>query len=274
MSAYVIDLSDLADLINFDDLGDELIKSGINITTKNSSHSSTSSNKDNDINTYDPTSLNLLSLSDLSNPYQNSKNPILDSSKHSKSPISGSSKDSKSPISDENICPVCYKNMSIKIKLPCGHEFCLGCIKAIVIAVHKSKQVKCPLCRQLLPDTLKYKIKNKPHLLSSLQIDDKQLNEIDVYWFYSGRDKGWWAYDIQYMADIEEIYQRYIRDEDIADINNLTICGMMFSFDFDNMSQINHNNRGLRRIKRVEKKNIDAFLKTGSIKGMAGVANQ
>lgn len=252
ISAFTIDLADLADLINFDDIGEELRKSGISIDTKATLPTGpvpTQNIKSQDVSLHE----SKLPIDELQQPSVKSNNNV--------------------PSGNDASCPVCYNNMSMKIKLPCSHEFCLSCIKGIIIRVHRSQSVKCPLCTQTLPDALKYKIKNKPHLLSSLKIDDAQLNDVDVYWFYSSRDRKWWAYEVQFMIDIEDMYQKYIMDENITSINNVLICGMSYSFDFDNMTQNNNQNGGRRSIKRVEKKDIGRFLKSGLIKGMAGVAN-
>lgn len=275
INSFSIDLNDLADLINFDNIGDELQKSGISINTKNSLANATPImlNMD-DINKESKNPINpssstqTLSLHDLPMDKLSTQTLSLQDLQKDKLSIQD---DASKKIDDK--CTVCYNIMYMKVKLPCNHEFCLSCIKGIVIRVHRSQKVKCPLCNAPLPDALKYKIKNKPHLLSSLKIDENQLNDLDVYWFYSGRDRGWWAYDIQHMIDIEDIYQKYINGESIDSINTLTICGMLFDFDFDNMKQSNQSNGGRRNIKRVEKHDIAKFQKSGSIKGMAGVSN-
>ena len=41
-------------------------------------------------------------------------------------------------------------------------------------------------------------------------------------------------------------------------------------YDFDDMLQINEYNNGERRIKRVEKKDIELFMSKARVKGLSG----
>jgi hypothetical protein len=247
---------DLDGLIDFGDFGDLLKKSGITVSDMNKS-------QDNPV------------IDDSSDKHDDSSDKHDDESKldfpkdNKQKKKSLGSPDSKN-AENTGECVICYNPLYMKLTLPCGHFFCYGCIKGQILRLKQSQNACCPLCNQMISDKIKDKIKKNPHLLKSIEIDKKHLENLDAYWFYSARQKGdWWSFDVSASKEIEVLYQRYMKDEDVSDCN-LSICGMTLSFDFDDMLQINEYSGGSRKIRRVRKCDIDNFMSNGSVKGLAG----
>jgi ankyrin repeat protein len=53
-------------------------------------------------------------------------------------------------IPDE--CIVCYDRFPVSLRFPCGHELCVLCTEKIL---NVQDNIKCPICRHLLPDFFK-----------------------------------------------------------------------------------------------------------------------
>ncbi len=234
---------DINNLVDFDDLGDLLKESGI--ICEHSTNSKTN-------NQVDPSVPQII----MDDPFQLPR-PI---------------KHGIELQTDLDNCLICCNPLYTKITLPCGHIFCYSCIKGSIIKLSRGQHAKCPLCLYQLDRKLTNIIKKQPHLLdgNTLEINHKYLSQLDVFWFYSSRQNGWWAFDIANNIDIENLYQKSLKDEEIEELNHLSIYGMRLLFDFKRMLQINEYNNSRRSIKRVEKNDIEKFLDTGLVKGLAG----
>lgn len=168
-------------------------------------------------------------------------------------------------------CVICFNPLYMKLTLPCNHLFCFSCIKGQLVRLSRHQTAKCPLCNRPLSAQLVSQIKKNPKTLQNIVIDNSHKDDRDGYWFYSGRQNGWWAFDITSNESIENLYQKHQKGENISHMNSLSITGMTRIFDFDRMLQVNNYNQSSRKIKRVDKTNIENFRKTQSIKGIAGV---
>ncbi|KAJ8613826.1 hypothetical protein CTAYLR_004915 [Chrysophaeum taylorii] len=49
-------------------------------------------------------------------------------------------------------CGVCFDVLEVPTATPCGHEFCRGCIEAVVRRARRGADVACPLCRATFYD--------------------------------------------------------------------------------------------------------------------------
>jgi hypothetical protein len=132
-------------------------------------------------------------------------------------------------------------------------KFCFLCIKQWC----KNKDT-CPMCRASL--TMGF--------LDSLNAsDDMKIEQDDTdKWFYSGKKGGRWAFDPIMNTKLEELYQKYLKDEYDMDMHPIQIAGTTYLYDFENMKQISEHNN-CRKIFRT--KNVDSIKK--SIKGIAGL---
>ena len=175
---------------------------------------------------------------------------------------------------DDGKCGNCHEPLYMKVTLPCGHEFCFNCIKGQIIRLKKSQTASCLSCYQPLSKQVKDKIISRPQQLNTIEFDRSELDKLDVYWFYSSRGKGWWSFDIPSTKKIELIYQKYSSGENITSKGTgedvISICGMDRIFDFHSMLQINDYNHNSRQIKRVEKADVDDFMRQSEVKGLAG----
>lgn len=233
---------DIDDLMDFGNLDDLLKQSGIQIGNSNNDTNQKTNNKDQKENCID-----------IHDPFSDAILPEVKSEK------------------DLDNCLICCNPLYIKLTLPCAHNFCLNCIKGQIVRLGYKQSAKCPLCNQLISDDLKYKIKNKPHLLKSVEVKTTYFENLDAYWFYSDRSgQYWWSFDIPSSTEIENLYKKHSNDEKISKLNRLSICGMTRIYDFDRMLQINDYNGNTRHIKRIEKNNIQSFIDQGKIKGLCG----
>lgn len=238
-------ICNISDLVDYDDLDELLKQSGILITSSDTKESKKSSDDNNGA-----------SQKVLQDPFATAIND----------PIQPEVK------SEKNLdnCLICYNPLYMKITLKCTHSFCFNCIKGQIIRQTKSQPINCPLCNQPIANQMIELIKKKPHLLDSIEIQPSYLDNLNAYWFYSSRDRSWWSFDIPSSVEIEALYQKFLKNEDISKSNRLSICGMTRIYDFDDMLQINEYNDNTRRIKRVEKKDIEIFMKKNKVKGLSG----
>jgi len=44
---------------------------------------------------------------------------------------------------DQEVCPICFDQLTNMLKLPCNHKFCISCIKSL----KHHNIMKCPICR-------------------------------------------------------------------------------------------------------------------------------
>jgi hypothetical protein len=188
----------------------------------------------------------------------------------------------KSPVSPvsylPNTCRLCSNLLTMKVKLHCGHEFCLGCIKGQLLILKRSQQASCPYCHSPMPNHMKKTIQKNPQNL--VEFERSSLDQLDVYWFYSSRDRQWWSFDIPSTLEIEKHYRDYARNHDLGADKifwkspRLQICGMTRIFDFASMLQVNDYNQSSRCIKRIEKADIERFMSSGMVKGIAGLRDK
>lgn len=260
---------DATDFFDFEDFEDKLSNSGLMVTKETPKESTTNASIMSDSKLEDLLKqTNQQVMSSLS--VASSSKPLssMSLSNIKSLPVILNTESKDLALNSDNNCPICFNNICVTINLECKHSFCFNCIKAI--ALEKTYHAKCPLCNQRLNKHIIDKILNRPHKLNH-NVNEEALSNLPAYWFYGGRDRSWWAYDVPCMLAIEDLYQRYQKGEDIIDDNNLIICGMPFSFDFDIMEQMNESSKGTRRIKRVEEKDIHQFRKKAMIKGIAGL---
>lgn len=270
MAKKYTSLSNLDDLMDFSDLGDLLQQSGIQI-----------SSADADPNSISPADAGPSSIPAANSVVNLNSEPLAQPKVHDPTdPFSQLLKQFGTPsikISDLDDCLICCHPLYIKVKLTCGHEFCLGCIKGTLLRLGHGQSGECPCCFQPISDQIKTQIKKNPQQLAPaglIKFEDSYLKDIDVYWFYSSKERGqWWAYDIASAQEIETLYQQSLVNNG-AGQNTLSICGMVRIFDFDGYWQINEYNQGRRKIKRVMKANIQSFLSSGHVKGLAGYKHQ
>lgn len=156
----------------------------------------------------------------------------------------------------DEFCVICLGNFKNKIKIACGHEFCFLCIKGVKLSGYEEK---CPVCRANLPD------------LDHLKLEKKDETNVDYEWLYSGKTNGWWKFDEDSNLKLEEMYQKYLlnNDSDSEDDekNLLRIGSLKFDIDFANMLQVNHDTGAKRKIKRIVK---EEEIKE-NIKGISGL---
>jgi hypothetical protein len=251
MAKKYTSIDNLDDLMDFSDLGDLLQQSGIQISTATDPNAVANAQPPSTSSTSDPTD----PFAQLMTQFQ---------------PLSVKPKD----LDD---CLICCHPLYIKVTLACGHEFCLGCIKGTLLRLGHTQSGECPCCFQPISDQMKTQIKKNPQQLAPsgfIKVEDSYLKDLDFYWFYSSKQRGqWWAYDIASAQEIETLYQESLLDNQVGQ-NNLSICGMVRVFDFDGFWQVNEYNQGRRKIKRVSKANIQSFLSSGQVKGLAGYKHQ
>lgn len=169
---------------------------------------------------------------------------------------------------EDNICMICYESYTHKIRLECNHNFCHSCIKGSLLKIGE----KCPLC------TLKIKKKFRKYILETPEEVVTEIESVkdeqDGIWFYSGNNLGWWYYDNKTNDILEELYNLYHEGELSKSKNMVSICGYLFTFDFDSMMQINKENGAVRSITRVEKDDLDKFKENNLLKGISGIKTQ
>ena len=155
-------------------------------------------------------------------------------------------------------CPICKSNFKFPIKLGCGHEFCYLCLKASLRLNNN-----CPYCRQ---DTVPPKINEEAKFP-----DDQKLEIPVIIWIYSGRNNGWWYYDLDTNLELETKYTEYLKDKNKFE-RKVWLLSKPYQINFITMTQISddiHSN--IRKIKRIDTsvESIDTFNKL--IKGIAGL---
>lgn len=266
------------DIVDFGDLGDLLKSSGITVSTdKKIANDDNVDKKDNDLHQQKKAS------SDTNNTQQDPFANALAGFNQSTAPTASFTSNTKDSSHDDKSitqntqknkslddCIICCNPMYIKIALPCKHTFCFSCVKGHVLRQSFHQKVTCPACTQSLPDWFKHTIKHNPHKLVSMETQKTMMRSTDVFWFYSGSNGGWWAYEQSNNKDIEAIYQDYLNYVN-TNQSMVTICGQNYSFNFDKMVQLNLKTGGYRRIKRVEKQFLDKFTTTNTVKGLAGL---
>ena len=160
-------------------------------------------------------------------------------------------------------CIICQEAMINPIELDCGHEYCYTCIKGTIINIG----TECPLCRKQISSKFKNLIFEAPEKLC------KNLSHIetDYIWIYSGKDSGWWYFDSKSNDEVEHLYQLYHKQKLTPEINYLSICGLIFTFNFKKMEQINKKNKVVRHIQRLTQTELNDFMKNNQIKGICGI---
>jgi hypothetical protein len=253
------------DLVDFGDLDDLLQQSGIVISNANDSQPQQQSHGDAG-GTMDPGY-----VSDMSDVSDGSSAVASTAPVTQYNPFAGHAitPEVKS-VSGLDNCLICSNPLYMKVQLPCSHCFCLNCIKGQVLRLRAGQSATCPLCNHSLSTKFVEKLKKNPRTLTNVKVDKKHISDQEVYWFYSGRSHGWWAFDIPSCNEIEALFKRYQRGEDISSINRLNICGMVRTYDFFQMLQVNEYNGTSRGICRVTKDEINGFMESNLVKGMAG----
>ena len=169
-------------------------------------------------------------------------------------------------IPDE-ICPICYQSIHIKVILPCQHIFCFGCLKGCLLQTSGQQTVTCPLCRKEISPDLRKTLLKQPECGPVVQFDPLAWKQQPVVWLYSGRQhSGWWIYDIEVSRELEVSYQRH--DHQLT----VVICGISRTIDLDQMIQLTPQFSSQRSIKRVTREDLPEFLRTNMIKGRSGYA--
>jgi hypothetical protein len=161
-------------------------------------------------------------------------------------------------ISDENadVCPICRNTKIFPFKLSCGHEFCYMCLKGCVIRGNS----KCPYCRK---DTINVNFEDNsylPNTYSTTKIPP-------ISWLYSGKNHGWWCYDVDNNCMIEKNYQKF-RSNPTKHKFNFWILGCEYTIDFSMMKQISSFRS--RDIKRIDTTTL-TLADTNNIKGISGL---
>lgn len=172
-------------------------------------------------------------------------------------------------------CSICLKKVTLPHTLECKHIFCFICIKFSTL----SNGSRCPMCRN----------EYDKHILDDVIIEDEDndIKELDIKWYYAGRNDGYWQYDNVTTELLEESYQEWTKNNsNSSDLNYFPIYGTSedsllehglipvavgdinnFYYNFEEMYQYNHRNGAIRNIVRYGKDdNIDII-----IKGIAGV---
>lgn len=174
-------------------------------------------------------------------------------------------------------CSICCTPLKTPITLPCNHTFCYLCIKT---TLQTTGNYACPLCRSSVPrDTLEN---------ASTIISDLEVRTENYAWMYEGRKGGWWFYEAEHNAQIEETYQKYLSalerspvynnpyhdllEEDLSVSDScddyeqctINICLKSYTIDFAEMTQISEEGYS-RKIKRES----NFVLENG--KGVAGL---
>jgi len=164
---------------------------------------------------------------------------------------------------DSNECSICLESINLPVTTNCNHNFCYLCLKGVS---QTSSQMKCPLCRTPITVDLNNVSVNEDLVTELADID----LERGFVWQYSGRNHGWWNYDIKTNREIEDFYMDYVlRDDDSissAGVPYIVTVGYQeYELDFEEMKQksVLHPGR-MRQIKRVSKK-------TKNTKGTAGI---
>lgn len=148
-------------------------------------------------------------------------------------------------------CPICYENIDLLYETPCNHKFCYLCLKTSFMCQNK----KCPLCRADLPNDL-----------CNNAILKEDIQRVDVYWTYSGRNNGMWQYDINSNELLEQGYQNFLTNPNLKKIK-IKILGKEFTINYSKMIQ--KGERGSRKILRV-----NSEQNTQNVKGIAGLRKE
>lgn len=165
--------------------------------------------------------------------------------------------DEHSSIEEHSECSICMDKISIPIKLPCKHDFCYLCLKAML----KMGNDKCPLCRCIVPQ----------FFMENAMAERKYFNfdEGRGRWMYSGRNNGWWYYDDSHNKIIEESYRKIKLWDDEKGPKpysfKIEILSQSYTIDLLNNTQTNDSNGAVRSIKYDKKAVLD------NSKGVAGL---
>lgn len=154
-------------------------------------------------------------------------------------------------------CSICLEStQQLSVCLPCGHSYCLCCIKTYQL---RTKGACCPECRQLIP----------VHYLESLGQDLSHYFQKDVvytHWAYRSASKPnkWWLYPEDTNTSLEQLYPNHSQAK-------VTILGQPYTIDFYSGVQTMDGNPGkVRHIKRIVCKGADIWTQHGVI-GIAGI---
>jgi hypothetical protein len=166
-------------------------------------------------------------------------------------------------MSSDKVCTFCLEeneNRELPIKLlNCSHTFCYMCIKSYLLSTGK---FKCPLCRATIPkDILEHVTKFE---LENEKIMEDKSNKI---WRYSGKNNGWWKYNISCNKKLNEHYDEYV-DDNTKNSFEISIGYNKYLIDFDKMQQISLDGTKIRNIKFTEPDDTSMDELT---KGMAGI---
>lgn len=188
----------------------------------------------------------------------------------------------------QKTCAICTTDsINLPYALDCGHVYCYLCIKSHKLA-NKDKAV-CPLCRVPIGKDITEKAK------LNQCINTKPRQHLQYVWYYHGRNNGWWKYDDESCFELEKMYQEYVNKKNqqtlkssygfgfasnstqttvtsfsISDAYILDIGNMEFGIDFDDMTQTNQNNKGVRKICRQKFQDGPP----ANMKGIAGLSNK
>lgn len=169
------------------------------------------------------------------------------------------------PASGLKLCIICYDEIINKVALECKHEFCFSCIKGSLI----QNGTECPLCRHKISSNYRNMILKTPEKLCG-KIEDFEIDD-DAVWIYSGKHSGWWYFDPKANKSVEELYQLFKNKQLTNQNNQVSICGYLFSFNFDDMEQKNKQNGAIRHVKRLPEDELEAFQAKNQIKGICGI---
>ena len=199
-----------------------------------------------------------------SNSYNYANNGIDSNSESSKKTLKQQSHKQQTPVG-KDLCMICYDELMNKVKLECDHEYCFSCIKGSII----QNGAECPLCRGKISSNYKNLIFKTPEKLCD-KIEDVEI-EGESVWIYSGKHNGWWYYDLKANTEVEQLYQLFKKKQLTTQNNEVSICGYLFSFDFDDMEQKNKQNGAIRHIKRLTEDELKNFQSKNLIKGICGI---
>lgn len=152
----------------------------------------------------------------------------------------------------KTLCCVCQEEPVNPVELPCSHKFCFLCVKGVA-----ARSGACALCRKRIPSGYLENpcVVNSDALHSRLQAPGAER----YYWFYEGKNGGWWMYEDRTSNDIEKGFQSNAKSLKVQ------VSGFIYLIDLENMEQVreDHPSRK-RRIKRDK-------VPSAGVKGVAGI---
>jgi hypothetical protein len=152
---------------------------------------------------------------------------------------------------EKEVCAICLGEFELCVGLPCGHQFCVLCIKG---------RSECAICKVALP----------VDFFDTLQRDLSGFFQPDtVYqrWAYSSRTQPgeWWLYLDSCSRDLSDVSS--------GGKVQLQILGDSYQVDFAKGIQRSMDGSRVRQIKRMVFKGKDVFRGTGVV-GIAGVRHK